>query len=97
MYPFTEAVAAGIEILGVVPPELTTGAVPPTLVTDVPDDAEVILPCWSTVIVALVYVPGVTAVLARLRDPDPMIGPPVNPVPEPTEVTVPAAAIKPST
>jgi hypothetical protein len=32
-YPLTELVAAAIEIVGVVPPELTTGAVPETLVT----------------------------------------------------------------
>jgi hypothetical protein len=35
-YPLTDVVAAGIEIAGVVPPELETGAVPVTLVT-VPD------------------------------------------------------------
>ena len=33
--------------------------------------------------------PAVTVVLAILNVPDPVIGPPVNPVPDPTEVTVP--------
>jgi len=36
-YPSTDVVAFGIEIAGVVPPELTTGAVPVTLVTVPPD------------------------------------------------------------
>ena len=36
-YPLTDVVAAAIEIAGVVPPELTTGAVPVTLVTVPPD------------------------------------------------------------
>jgi hypothetical protein len=38
---------------------------------------------------ALVYAPGVTAVFARATVPVVVIGPPVKPVPVPTDVTVP--------
>jgi hypothetical protein len=39
--------------------------------------------------VALVKVPGITAVVVRLIVPDDVIGPPVRPAPVATEVTVP--------
>ena len=52
-YPLTVALAAAIEIAGVVPPDETTGAVPVTDVTGaVPLDAAVRRPCWSTVMLA---------------------------------------------
>jgi hypothetical protein len=68
MLPAASVVAALIEIAGVVPPELTMGAVPVTDVTPPPEpvDAAVKRPCASTVILAFVYEPAVTAVLARL-------------------------------
>jgi hypothetical protein len=56
-------------------------------------DAAVSRPCASTVKVgtadALPYDPALTAVLARLIVPVEVIGPPVNPVPVATLVTVP--------
>ena len=56
---------------------------------ELPFVAEVILPCASTVISALVYDPAVTAVLSRLIVPDAVIGPPLRPVPVEILVTVP--------
>lgn len=51
--------------------------------------AAVMRPCASTVMLAAVYVPAVTAVLAKAIVPVVVIGPPVKPVPVATEVTVP--------
>ena len=78
-------------IAGVVPPDETTGLVPVTLVTppEVPLAAAVIRPCASTVILALVYEPAVTAVFARAIVPELVIVPPDNPVPAVMLVTVP--------
>jgi hypothetical protein len=58
-------------------------------VTALPFDAEVRRPWASTVILARVYGPGVTAVLARATVPEVVIGPPVRPVPVKTVVTDP--------
>lgn len=70
-----------------------TVPVPLTLVT-VPLDPEPLLaavsrPCASTVMLALVYEPAVTVVFAKDKVPDVVIGPPVKPVPDATDVTVP--------
>jgi hypothetical protein len=67
------------EIAGVAPPDDTIGAVPVTLVTGaVPLEAAVRRPFWSTVIEALVYDAGVTAVsfseIAGVVPPDDEIG-----------------------
>ena len=57
--PAADVVAAEMLIAGVLPPEETIGAVPVTPVTDPPPppeplEADVILPCASTVISAFV-------------------------------------------
>lgn len=51
--------------------------------------AAVMRPWASTVMLAAVYVPAVTAVFAKAIVPLVVIGPPVRPVPVATEVTVP--------
>lgn len=51
--------------------------------------AAVIRPWASTVMLAAVYVPAVTAVSANAIVPEVVMGPPVKPVPVATEVTVP--------
>ncbi len=55
----------------------------------VPLVADVIRPCASTVIFGFMYVVAATPVLVRESTPDVVIGPPVKPVPLPTDVTVP--------
>ena len=64
--------------------EVTVPPPPP-----VPLAAAVMRPWASTVMLAAVYVPAVTAVLANEIVPLVVIGPPVKPVPVATEVTVP--------
>lgn len=54
--------------------------------------AAVIRPWASTVMLAAVYAPGVTAVFAKSIVPLVVIGPPVKPTPVATEVTVPVPA-----
>jgi hypothetical protein len=56
---------------------------------EAPEEADVNRPCESTVILAYVYEPAVTAVLAKDTVPVVVIGPPDNPVPVATEVTEP--------
>ena len=72
-------------------PVIRTGEVARSRLPPDPFVALVIRPWASTVIVALVYVLGVTVVLERAIVPDVVMGPPVNPVPVLTEVTVPVA------
>ena len=52
-----------------------------------PSEAKVILPCWSTVMLAFVYAPGATAVGAKSIVPVVVIVPPFKPVPAVTLVT----------
>ena len=73
------------------PEPAVTDVTPP----EVPLAALVSLPWASTVMLALVYAPGVTAVLAREMVPVVVTGPPVSPVPVATEVTVPVPGAGP--
>ena len=73
-------------------PPLATGSVPVTpevKMMAAPSPAAVIRPCASTIMVARVYDPAVTAVLASERVPVVVTGPPVRPVPVATLVTEP--------
>ena len=81
--------ASATDTTGVVPTVTEMGKVPVTLVTPVPLVTAVIRPWRSTVIFAFVYEPAATPVFAREMVPFVVIGPPVSPVPVPTEVTVP--------
>ena len=80
-------------VIGEPETENSAGAASPTLFTDPlpppPLDADVMRPCESTVMFALVYVPGDTAVFASAIVPDVVIVPPERPVPALTDVTVP--------